>query len=213
MENLNHLINFSYEELAHALYLKGDNEGFHKVTDKTKWREPVMAANLGHVAHRKISAGAGTDEYGSDAYDPKTNRMAEYKSNAIDQKQTRNLLQKMRNKNIKFAALNVSGVYNGAYTLDAIEKYSKNDHYFGVFYQERCVLIIKVDTDFVKSQLLETYYKKEELRESGKKVTTNLNTVNVNLISDRPHYQVAYVDKGWFVENDGDVCYLEIWEN
>ena len=208
MENLNHLINFSYEDLARALYLKGDNEGFHKVTDKTKWREPVMAAKLGHIAHKKISAGAGTDEYGSDAYDPKTKRMAEYKSNAIDDKETRNLLQKMRNKNTKFAALNVSGVYNGAYTIDAIEKYAKNDHYFGIFYQERCVLIIKVDTDFVKSQLLETYNKKELLRQSGKKVTTNLNTVKVNLISDREDYEVAYADENWFSENDGDVSYL-----
>ena len=46
----------TYEELAAALYVKGEIDGFHKVTDKTKWREPVMAEKLGHKAHTKISA-------------------------------------------------------------------------------------------------------------------------------------------------------------
>ena len=73
----------TYEQLASALYLKGEIDGFEKVTDKTKWREPVMADKLGHKAHTKISAGAGKDEYGSDAIDLNTGRYAEYKSQAV----------------------------------------------------------------------------------------------------------------------------------
>ena len=56
---------FSYEQLANALYLKGEQDGFVKVTDKTKWREPVMADKLGHKAHSKISAGAGIGTSGT----------------------------------------------------------------------------------------------------------------------------------------------------
>ena len=39
------------QQLAHALYLKGEKEGYDKVTDKTKWRELVIAENLGHTVH------------------------------------------------------------------------------------------------------------------------------------------------------------------
>ena len=86
--------NFTYEQLASALYRKGELDGFPKVTDKTKWREPVMADKLGHIAHEKISAGAGKDEYGSDAFDPSKEKYAEYKSQAIVEKQLNNLFER-----------------------------------------------------------------------------------------------------------------------
>ena len=51
---------FSYEEIAHALYLKGEKDGYSKITDKSKWHEPVMAEKLGHlIDDLRISFRAG----------------------------------------------------------------------------------------------------------------------------------------------------------
>jgi len=189
---------FTYEQLAAALYLKGEMDGFHKVTDKTKWRELVMAEKLGHRAHRKISAGAGTDEYGSDAADLAAGKMAEYKSGAIEDKQKRNLLQEVKNaRGARFAPLKVSGIYNGAYTHEAIDSYANNDHYFGVFYKEQCVLIIKPDTDYVINTLRANLEVTLAKLAAGKKATTNLNTVKVDL-GDESLYTVAYRKEEFF---------------
>ena len=46
--------NSTYEELANALYLKGEKDGFSKVTDKTKWREPVILKKLVMLHTRKF---------------------------------------------------------------------------------------------------------------------------------------------------------------
>jgi len=46
------------ESIANKLYIEGKKRGIHKITDKTQWRECVMADNLGHKVHEKISAGA-----------------------------------------------------------------------------------------------------------------------------------------------------------
>ena len=193
MNDVTNLVeNFSYDKLAHALYLKGEKDGYPKITDKTKWREPVMAEKLGHKAFEKISAGAGSDKYGADAYDPNKDIMAEYKSKAVNDKEVRNLVGRVKNKNgDTFAPLKVSGVYNGAYTLEAIEKYSHHDHYIGVFWKEKCVLIIKPHTNYV----IETLTTNHNNRVAG--ATTNLNTVVVNL-GDTEKYEVAYKDTDWF---------------
>lgn len=175
---------YTYEQLAHALYQKGEADGYSKVTDKTKWREPVMAEKLGHKAHAKISAGAGSDEYGSDAYDADGNIYAEYKSQAIKDKQVRNLLGLKEGKRT-YAPLTVTGVYNGAYKESAIEAYSKVDHYFGVFYKEMCVMIIKPNTNEVINQLVTN----NNNRKPG--ATTNLNSVKINL-ADKHLYELVY---------------------
>ncbi len=184
------LTEYTYEELAAALYKKGINDGYSKVTDKTKWREPVMADKLGHVAHKKISAGAGKDEYGSDAFDPTSGKYAEYKSNAIDDKKLRNLLQTSNGKR-RYVPLKVSGVYNGAYKESALVAYEDVDHYFGVFYQEECVLVVKPNTTNVMRQLRENNAK----RKPGQ--TTNLNTVVVDL-GDVSSYEVSYKKESFF---------------
>jgi len=177
----------SYEELAAALYVKGELDGFHKVTDKTKWREPVMAEKLGHKAHTKISAGAGSDEYGSDAWDPSREKFAEYKSKAIEDKQLNNLFQRIRyaKSGKRFSSLKVEGVYNGAYKQSALDAYAEVDHYYGVFYKETCMLIIRPNTDEVIRQL--TY--NNNRRKPGQ--TTNLNTVKIDL-SNKSLYTVVY---------------------
>lgn len=193
----NNLINnFSYEDLAHALYLKGERDGVHKITDKTQWREFVIADKLGHTAFDKISAGKGSDKYGADAYEA-DGQTAEYKSKSINDKEVRNLTRQVRNHNtgLRFSALKVPGVYNGAYTQDAIDAYSKHNHYFGVFWKERCVLIIKPTTDYVISTLTEN----NNNRKDG--ATTNLNSVVVDL-DDVSNYEIAYKDNDWFEENE-----------
>lgn len=181
---------YTYEELAAALYIKGEREGFHKITDKTKWREPVMADKLDHVAHPKISAGADSKEYGSDAWDESTSKYAEYKSKAIEDKQLNNLFQRVRNHKSgkRYASLKVEGVYNGAYKQSAIDAYSTVDHYFGVFYNEVCLMIIRPNTEEVIRQLTENNAK----RKPGQ--TTNLNTVKIDL-ADKTLYNVAYVNE------------------
>ena len=184
------------QQLAHALYLKGEKEGYDKVTHKTKWRELVIAENLGHTVHKKISAGSGSLEEGSDSYDSTRGKYGEYKSKAIIDIEVRNLLRQERNVKTgkRFAPLTVSGLYNGPYTSGAIDKYTKIDHYFGVFYKELCLLIIKVNTGYVIETLRNGLLK---MTERG---STNCNTVKVNL-GDTHLYDVVFKDEEWWNEN------------
>ena len=48
---------YTVEELANALYRKCQSLEVKKGTDKTKWREIVIAEKLGYIVHSKISAG------------------------------------------------------------------------------------------------------------------------------------------------------------
>ena len=187
---------YTYEEIANMLYLKGEKDGYSKITDKSKWHEPVMAEKLGHTAHKKISAGAGSLEYGSDAKDVSNEIYAEYKAKCAVDKDLGQLLGKVKYKKTgeRYVPFTVPGIYNGAYKDDAIEKYSKIDHYFGVFYKELCILIIKVNTDYVIETLRNGMLKMTE----GK--TKNLNTVEVNL-GDTHLYEVAYKNEMWWNEN------------
>lgn len=190
---INYLANeYSYEELTAAVYLKGLQDGYPKVTDKTKWRELVVAEKLGHIPHKKISAGAGTDEYGSDAYDPTNKIYAEYKTKAIEEEDLRNLFELPKgNKGKKFAPLRVSGLYNGAYTNEAIDKYQYIDHYFALFYREQCVLIIKPHTKDLIAQL-------RRFNDARKpEQTKNCNSYEVNL-GDKSSYEIAYKKESFF---------------
>ena len=116
----NNLINnFSYEDLAHALYLKGERDGVHKITDKTQWREFVIHDKLGHKAFDKISAGKGSDKYGAEII-VSNGQTAEYKSKSINDKEVRNLTRQVRNHNtgLRFSALKVLSVF----TMENIHK-------------------------------------------------------------------------------------------
>ena len=195
------LEDYSYEELAHALYVKGKREGFAKVTDKTKWRELITADKLGHTAFPKISAGKDSDKYGADARDDKNNINAEYKSKALEEKDLRNLLCKPKPKGGSYASLKVGGVYNGAYKDGAIEKYAQIDHYFSVFYEEKCILIIKVETDFLIKTLKKNLEKSREEKKIDPNKTSNLNTVTVDL-EDTSKYETAFKDNKWFSDKE-----------
>ena len=187
---------YTLEDLSSALYRKMEKLGFSKGTDKTKWREPVIAEKLGHTAHAKISAGKGKDEYGSDATTQDKNH-AEYKSKTLNESDLNNLLERVygKKKQNQYVPLTVSGVYNGYnsnYETASVE-YAKIEHYFGVFYQEKCVLIIKVNTDYVMKTLNANY---EAFKKKGSG-TTNLNTVSVNL-ADTHLYTVSYKDQEFY---------------
>ncbi len=185
---------------ANQLAILGKLAGYPKITDKTKWREPIMAGKLGHEAFAKISAGKNSDKYGADAIDPKTGIMAEYKSSAVTEKQLKNLLQKTKNakKGTKFSPLTVGGVYNGAYSHDAIDAYEKHDHYFGIFYDELCLMIIRPKKEVVIGQLRAEVDKRNA---STKKGSTNLNTVRINL-GDTHLYDIVYQDLEWYKNNE-----------
>ena len=190
------LSNLSYEELANALYIKGKEEGYSKVTDKTKWREPVMADKLGHTAHPKISAGAGTNGFGSDAFDPLTNKYAEYKSTAIrdgDETVVRKFLSMPSKKGKILKELTIGGIYNGAYKQSSIDAYANIDHYFGIFFEERCVLIAKIPTEEVIRQLQNQFDNQIE----GK--TTNLKSVGVPL----SQAEIVYDNRSYLKERFG----------
>ena len=77
---------------AHMLAVIGKQLGYPKITDKTKWREPIMADILGHTAFKKISAGKDSDKYGADAQ-VSDDLMAEYKTKALEEKQPRKYKQ------------------------------------------------------------------------------------------------------------------------
>jgi hypothetical protein len=195
VNNTQNLLDYEIETLAHALYVKGEQMGFPKITDKSKWREPVMAEKLGHKAFEKISAGKNSGKQGADAFES-DGRTAEYKTKTIDDNEVRNLTRQI--KNIKtgkrFSALVVSGVYNGAYTQEAIDSYTKHNHYFGVFWKEKCVLIIKPNTKFV----VETLTKNNNNRKVG--ATTNCNKVEISL-DDISNYETVFKDEKWFEEH------------
>ena len=188
---------YTVEELANALYRKCQSLEVKKGTDKTKWREIVIAEKLGHIVHNKISAGKGTKEYGSDAFNLELISYEEYKSKILSDEELRNLLELPKGKKGNtYAPLTVSGVYNGYnsnYEVASVE-YSKKGHYFAVFYEELCLLIIKVNTDYVMKSLNDNYNK---FISNGKKGSTNLNTVMVNL-ADTHLYTVAYKNEEFY---------------
>ena len=91
--------------------------------------------------------------------------------------------------------MKVNGVYNGAYKQEAIDAYKDVDHYFGIFYKELCVLVIKPNTDEVIRQL---EYNLAKMNEKGK--STNLNTVTIDL-KDEMLYTVAYKNEEFYIDN------------
>jgi|11_taG_2_1085331.scaffolds.fasta_scaffold41396_1 hypothetical protein len=184
-----------YEILVSALFEKGEDDGYECITDKTKWREPMMADRLGHIAHKKISAGKNSDKYGSDALDPKNEIFAEYKSGLVKESSLKNLFEHTKDKKGNtYAPYKIKGIYNGAYKQSAIDAYSKIDHYFGLFYKEIPILIIKVDTDYVIDNLQKGFEKMDPNK------TKNLNGVEVNL-NDTHLYEVAYKNEEWWEIN------------
>ena len=185
---------YSFEDLASAMYIKGVWCGREKITDKSGWRELVVAEKLNHVAHSTISCGKYSEKFGSDAFDPESQKYSEYKTQSITDKDLRNLFRLPKKNGESYVSLRVKGVYNGAYSSESIDRYAEVDHYFAVFYQEKCLLIIKVDTDHV----IKTLRGNNDKRKPGQ--TTNCNSVVVSL-DDTSLYTVSYKNQEWFDAN------------
>lgn len=187
--------NMTLEQLAHALYAKMETMGYKKGTDKTKWREVVVADKLGHNAHATISSGTSDNSvnYGSDATTVEGNK-AEYKSMTIEPIQLRNLYQEQKTAKTRFAPLTAIGIYNGYISNreTAFQKYLEIEHYIGVFYKEECLAITKVKTDVVMDQLENAYNKWVS---KGRKGTTNCARVDVKLGDPETNEIVYWNDK------------------
>ena len=188
--NINELTKLSYEELAHALYMKGIQDGHKKITDKTGWREKVVGDKLNHEVYKSISSGKGTLGEGSDAKCRNSGQRAEYKSKALEDGDLNNLFERPYG-NRSYVPLKIQGIYNNAMKPGAIESYKEIDHYFALFYRERCVLILKVDTNHVVSSL------RREVERKKNATSTNLCTVEVTL-RDKHLYEVAFKEQDFF---------------
>lgn len=187
--------NMTLEQLAHALYARMETMGYKKGTDKTKWREVVVADKLGHNAHATISSGTSDNSvnYGSDATTVDGTK-AEYKSMAIEDGQLRNLYEQQKTAKTKYVALTAEALYNGYISNrdTAFPKYLEIEHYIGVFYKEECLAITKVKTDVVMDQLEEAYNKYVA---RGRKGTTNCARVHVKLGDPETNEIVYWNDK------------------
>ena len=106
----------------------------------------------------------------------------------------RNLVKEevvFKNGNTKtFASLKAVGIYNGAYKQENIDKCKLVDHYFGVFHNEECLLIIKPNRDEVIRQLEVNL---EARKKKGSKGPTTLSQVFIDL--DDTHLYEVYHDR------------------
>jgi hypothetical protein len=183
--------NYTYEQLASALYAKGLSDGYGNVTTHSKWRELIMAEILGHKSHDNL---IDPNAPSSDAYDEVNDTNAEYKSQTIKDDALRNLLREevhYKNGNTKvFASLKAVGIYNGAYKQENIDKCKVVDHYFGVFHNEECLLVIKPNRDEVIRQLEENLAARKK---KGSKGPTTLSQVFIDL--DDTHLYEIFHDR------------------
>ena len=189
---------FTLSQLSLLLFEKGLLLGFDNVFDKTKIREIMVAEKLGHTVHSTVIAGKGTINYGSDATDVDGTK-AEYKSQTLRTKDLKNLFQEIRSKKkgTRYAPLKIRGVYNGFNSNfeSASVEYGKVNHYFSLFWRENPVAIYQIDTDFVMTTLIDNY---NHWHNNGRKGTSNCNSVELQLETNKNHYTVSYLDEKFF---------------
>ena len=146
------------------------------ILDKNKYREFQTAGALQHSMFTSASGGKNSeDTYGADAHDA-NGKKCEYKSYTLVEEcrtikpkgAVRKLISRFHNKQeIAFV-----GVYNGAYTHEAIDRYRKVTHYFTAYIGTQPLLTIKVPTEEIIRQLTHNL-------ETSTKKTTNANSVRV----------------------------------
>lgn len=156
--------------------------GITNPLSKGKWRETLIANNLGHVVHKKTSGGKGSRFYGSDAMDPNTGKYWEYKSVMVKD------LEAWYSGKL---SIKLNGVYNGAYHRAALEKYSGINHAL-CLYSERSgdiLAIVQMHTSHVISQLtpmVESIESGTWVNKKGKPKTTNCNNAGVKFKNSVP---------------------------
>ena len=110
-------INFHISEV----YRIAQSMGIDNPFDKYKFRELQVGSILGHTVFEGASNGGGNDEtFGADAHEADGSK-AEYKSVTLDSKE----LDKFLGNNPRGTTLKISGVYNGAYSTESIERYRR----------------------------------------------------------------------------------------
>ena len=167
--------------------------------DKYKFRELQVGSLLGHTVFEGASNGGSNDStFGADAHEADGSK-AEYKSVTLDEKALDKLL------GLGGYTLKISGVYNGAYSVDSIERYKDCNHYFSLHYKGDVVAIVIVDTDYVINTLMANNQKREErtrkMIEEGrtKLPTTNCNSVTVEVVENNPLITFVYKNEEYFV--------------
>jgi hypothetical protein len=168
--------------------------------DKYKFREHQVGDILGHDVFEGASNGGSNDDtFGADAHEQDGSK-AEYKSITMDDKE----LDKLLGNNPRGTTLKASGVYNGAYSQESIDRYRECNHYFSLHSDGEVVGIVKVDTDYVCDTLQENNEKREEktkllISEGVSKLpTTNCNSVKVEVIDSNPLIEFVYKNTKYF---------------
>ena len=149
--------------------------------DKCKYREVIVAEQLGHEVFKGASGGKNNDAtYGADAVGKEDGRKKEYKTVSLTPIQ----YGKWINGKMRKAA---TMIYNGSYTKETINRYRDTDHIISIFYNEKNICNVEVPIDHVIDSLHEVLAKKiKKEKETGKKVTTNCNPVKVQFINNAP---------------------------
>ena len=154
--------------------------GISNPLDKSKWREVLVAYELGHELFLNASGGKNNDEtYGADAYNMESGKKSEYKTATM----TKEHYEKYKNGTLK---KQYNMVYNGAYDHEIIDRYEEIDHYLTLFYGGENVCTVKVPVEHVIETLRRNLDAKDARRATGKKVTTNCNSVTVPFVGSIP---------------------------
>ena len=154
--------------------------GVSNPLDKSKWREMIVAEELGHKLFLNASGGKSNDEtYGADARNVESGKKSEYKTATM----TKAHYEKFKKGTLK---KQYSLVYNGAYDHEIIDRYEEIDHYLILFYGGENVCTVKVPVEYVIETLRRNLDAKDARRAGGETVTTNCNSVTVPFIGSIP---------------------------
>jgi len=153
--------------------------------DKTKYREIIASEKFEHTLFEGASGGKYNDEtYGADATDPaftfgEFGYKVEYKSRKMTKTQYDKFLNGLLKKQFTM-------VYNGAYSFENINRYKDTRHILNVFYKAKMVVSVEVPTDYVIEILTKNLKDDNVRRDNGEDVTTNLNSVTIQFIDNKP---------------------------
>lgn len=125
----------------------GRSIGMANPLDKSYYRQPAMAAILGHE-FVPVSCGKGIP----DAIDPKTGGPAEYKTITLKDNEVSNLFG---GKSLKKGF-----TYSSATRTENVERSLQEDHYYALFSPDgECLIIVKVAREVVHSRLINQHQK------------------------------------------------------
>ena len=178
----------TFEYYLGKVFELAEERGVEDPLDKSKYREIIAAETLGHNLFTGASGGKYNDAtYGADATDENGTKV-EYKSAKVTSTQYKKFLSgKLKKK--------YSMVYNGAYDHASIERYKNIRHILNLFHKEKMIMSIEVPTDYVIETLTENLEYDNRRRDNGEVVTTNCNSVYVQIIENKPKIGAVIHDR------------------